>query len=297
MHTLLAAAEEERLILPAMRSRSSVMRPEPDGGTPQFAISDVARLLDISPSTLRMWETVGLVLPARTAGGRRLYSPEQVERLKYVQRLREEKNLNVDAIRQLLGTTEDLRNNGQKDGSANGASVSRQLRRLRQQRGITLAEAAAGTGLSVGFLSSLERGQTNASIATLQKLAVFYKTNVQSFFGRARKPRKLVRPAGRQQLSNEPGVNIELLAIGNHMMEPHLYRLAPGTSSGGAYHHEGEEFIYVISGSCEIWLDELEHYHLQKGDSLYFSSTQAHRWHNSGPETAILLWVNTPPTF
>lgn len=289
-------ARKTRLILPAMRSKASAARPEPNDGTPQFAISDVARLLAISPSTLRMWETIGLILPARTAGGRRLYSPQQVERLKYVQRLREEKNLNVEAIRQLLGTTEELRN-GQTNGSANGASVSRQLRRLRQQRGITLAEAAAATSLSVGFLSSLERGQTNASIATLQKLAVFYKTNVQSFFGRARKPRKLVRLDDRQQLSNEPGVNIELLSIGNHMMEPHLYRLAPGTSSGGAYHHEGEEFIHVISGSCEIWLDELEHYHLQKGDSLYFSSTQAHRWCNSGRETAILLWINTPPTF
>jgi len=262
----------------------------------QFAISDVSSLLDVSPSTLRMWENMGLISPGRTPGGQRVYSPAQVERLKYIQRLRAEQSLNVQAIKQLLGTTEAL-SEGKTNGSNSGIAISRRLRKLRQQRGLTLANAAQGTDLSVSFLSSLERGQVHASIATLQKLSVFYKTNVLSFFGNSKRPRKLVRPGGRQQLSNEPGIHIEHLASGHHLMEPHLYRLAPGTSSGGAYHHEGEEFIYVISGSCEIWLDEVEHYVLKTGDSLYFSSTQAHRWRTPGPEGAVLLWVNTPPTF
>jgi DNA-binding transcriptional MerR regulator/quercetin dioxygenase-like cupin family protein len=261
-----------------------------------FAISEVSNLLHVSPSTLRMWENMGLILPDRTSGGRRVYSPEKVERLKYIQRLRTEKKLNVEAIRQVLGTTETL-DRGRSNAPATSPSISRELRRLRRQRRMTLSEAASGTNLSVSFLSSLERGHVNASVATLQKLAVFYKTNVQSFFGVSKKHHKLVTPRIRRQLSNEPGVNIELLAFGNNAMEPHLYRIAPGATSGGAYHHEGEEFIYIIAGSCEIWLDELEHYLLQKGDCLYFSSTQTHRWHNSGNETAVLLWTNTPPTF
>jgi uncharacterized cupin superfamily protein len=80
-------------------------------------------------------------------------------------------------------------------------------------------------------------------------------------------------------------------------MEPHLFRLAPGATSGGSYHHQGEEFIFVLAGSCEIWLDEAERYHLRKGDSLYFSSSQAHRWRNSGDVETVLFWINTPPTF
>jgi DNA-binding transcriptional MerR regulator/quercetin dioxygenase-like cupin family protein len=261
-----------------------------------FAISDVSTLLSVSPSTLRMWENMGLIAPDRTSGGRRMYSPEKVERLKYIQSLRTEKNLNVEAIREMLGTAAQLDREPAKV-SATGVSISRHLRKLRRQRSMTLSHAANGTHLSVSFLSSLERGKTNASIATLQKLAVFYGTNVQSFFGTSKKPLKLVTPRIRKQLSNEPGINIELLSFGNKVMEPHLYRIAPGTSSGGSYHHEGEEFIYVISGSCEIWLDELEHFALREGDCLYFSSTQTHRWSNSGNETAVLLWTNTPPTF
>jgi uncharacterized cupin superfamily protein len=80
-------------------------------------------------------------------------------------------------------------------------------------------------------------------------------------------------------------------------MEPHLFRLAPGTSSGESYYHDGEEFIYVIRGSCEIWLDEVEYYRLRPGDCLYFSGSQTHRWNNPSAHEAILLWVNTPPTF
>lgn len=279
-----------------MRSKRKRSHVKNTKGQLYFAISDVSKLLDVSPSTLRMWENMGLILPSRTSGGRRVYSPEKVERLKYIQRLRTEKKLNVEAIRQVLGTTETLHRSN-TSAPTSSVSISRQLRQLRRQRGMTLSEAAAGTNVSVSFLSSLERGQVNASVATLQKLAVFYKTNVQSFFGATKKPHKLVTPRIRKQLSTEPGVNIELLAFGDNVMEPHLYSIAPGATSGGAYHHEGEEFIYVISGSCEIWLDEMEHYLVQMGDCLYFSSTQTHRWHNSGNDTAVLLWTNTPPTF
>jgi DNA-binding transcriptional MerR regulator len=234
----------------------------------QFRISEVSSLLNVSASTLRQWENVGLTAPARTQGGYRVYSAQQVEQLKRIQNLRSKNGLNIGAIRQSLGVVV-------KPGTQNG----------------TAREASAG------FLSCLERGQVHASISTLQKLAVFYETTVLTFFGSSSKPGKLVRPAERKKLSNEPGISIELLAHGSTAMEPHLFRLAPGTSSGESYFHEGEEFIYVIRGSCEIWLDEVEYYRLRMGDCLYFSSAQTHRWSNPFAQEALLLWVNTPPTF
>jgi transcriptional regulator with XRE-family HTH domain len=162
---------------------------------------------------------------------------------------------------------------------------------------MTIFQAAEGSGLSNSYLSSLERGQSNASVATLQRLSVLYQTNVLSFFSEAGEPHKLIRLQNRKQISNEPGISIDLLASGSHLMEPHLFRLAPGASSGGAYNHEGEEFIFVLQGSCEICLDQEECYQLKKGDSLYFSSMQQHRWRNTAREETILFWINTPPTF
>ena len=139
---------------------------------------------------------------------------------------------------------------------------------------LTLAEVAGRTGVSVSFFSSLERGYSNASIATLQKLARLYKTSVLSFFAENDNTRRLVRPRERKILQPNPGVQMELLAFGKKVMEPHLFRIATGAGSGGSYSHEGEEFIYVLQGTLEIWLDEVENYTLEAGDSLYFESTQ-----------------------
>jgi quercetin dioxygenase-like cupin family protein len=70
--------------------------------------------------------------------------------------------------------------------------------------------------------------------------------------------------------------------------------IAPGGESEEAYVHPGEEIVVIVSGRLEYWLDEREHYALQAGDALQFSSSVPHRWHNetSGPVT--LLWVNVP---
>jgi DNA-binding transcriptional MerR regulator/quercetin dioxygenase-like cupin family protein len=266
-----------------------------------FRISEVSKMLGVSSSTLRQWENAGLTRPRRTRSGYRTYSLEEVERLKAIHHLRFEKNLNVDAIRHLTGSAKahrllSNRTSPAKNGS-NSMTIGSRLRKLRRERSMTLSMAAKGTDLSVSFLSCLERGQAHASIAALQRLAVFYNTNVLSFFGNTEKNGKLVRPGQRIEISNEPGVHLELLARGSTAMEPHLFRLAPGTSSGGSYHHEGEEFIFVVSGSCDVWLDEVEHYRLRAGDSLYFSSSQTHRWSNPYRQQAVLLWINTPPTF
>jgi DNA-binding transcriptional MerR regulator/quercetin dioxygenase-like cupin family protein len=272
-----------------------------NGHNLSFRISEVSKMLSVSSSTLRQWENAGLTHPRRTKSGYRTYSLEEVERLKGIQHLRFEKNLNVDAIRHLLAGAKDRgqASNGSSRGrnGAGAVPIGSRLRKLRRERSMTLSEAARGTGLSVSFLSCLERGQAHASIAALQRLAVFYDTNVLSFFGGAEQNGKLVRPNQRIELSNEPGVHLELLARGSTAMEPHLFRLAPGTSSGGSYHHDGEEFIFVISGSCDVWLDEVEHYCLRPGDSLYFRSSQTHRWSNPYKQQAVLLWINTPPTF
>jgi quercetin dioxygenase-like cupin family protein len=168
---------------------------------------------------------------------------------------------------------------------------------LRTRRGLSLAEVARATRVSVGFLSALERGQMRSSIATLRRIARFYGTNILSLFEAAGDNPRLVRPKQRKVLETTPGVRMELLAWGNTVMEPHLFRIKPGGGSGESYSHEGEEFLHVLRGNFEIWLDTREHYHLKPGDSLYFESSTPHRWKNPGRTETWLLWINTPPTF
>lgn len=261
-------------------------------------ISDVARLVGISPSVLRSWENLGLVRPDRSSSGYRLYSYEELRLLRRAGFLRRTKGLNPAAIVHLLGkrpVSVPAREPAQRPAPAR--RVGQRLRRLRLGRDASLAEVARACGFSVGFLSSLERGQTSASVATLHKLARFYKINVLDLFNASEANPHLVRPGERKRLEAGPGVQMELLAWGNTVMEPHLFRIAPGAGSGDGYAHEGEEFLYVLRGQMEISLNGNRTVRLRPGDSFYFESSTPHRWSNPGRRETWVVWVNTPPTF
>ena len=255
-------------------------------------ISQVARRIGISSSALRAWEALGLVVPQRTESRYRLYTEADVRLLQRALFLRRARGLNPAAIVHVL------KRQGIVSAPAEIAALPGQrFRRLRTRRGLSLAQVARATGLSVGFLSALERGQMRSSIATLRRVARYYRTNILSLFEPAGENPRLVRPQHRKILETTPGVRMELLAWGNTAMEPHLFRVKPKGGSGESYAHEGEEFLHILRGEFEIWLNTKEHYRLKTGDSLYFESSTPHRWRNPGRTETCLLWINTPPTF
>jgi DNA-binding transcriptional MerR regulator/quercetin dioxygenase-like cupin family protein len=262
-----------------------------DGAQVYLKIGDVARLVGISPSAIRGWEVLGLTRPHRTESRYRLYTQDDVRLLKKARYLRKVRGLNAAAIVQML------KRQGTIKPAANGiSSIGPRLRRLRTQRGRGLAEVATAAGISVGFLSALERSQMSASVGTLRRLARYYRTNILDFFDATESNTRLVRPPKRKVLEAGPGVRMELLAWGNKVMEPHLFRIKPHAGSGESYAHEGEEFLFVLRGELRIALDG-EEYHLKRGDSFYFESSTPHHWKNPGRSETWLLWVNTPPTF
>ncbi len=259
---------------------------------PLLRISEVAKRVGISSSALRAWESLGLVAPHRTQSKYRLYSIEDVRVLQRAIFLRRARGLNPAAIVHVL------KRQGVVSVPAESVlSPGQRFRRLRQKRNLSLVQVARATGVSVGFLSALERGQMRASVATLTRIARFYRTNLLSFFDSSKKNSRLVLQSERRVLETTKGVRMELLAWGNKAMEPHLFRIKPGSGSGEPYTHEGEEFLHIIRGEFEIWLGEDEHYKLNAGDSLYFESSTPHRWRNPGSSESWLLWINTPPTF
>lgn len=259
---------------------------------PYLKIGDVARQVGVSPSVIRAWENMGLTRPQRTESKYRLYTADDVRLLKRARFLRKVRGLNAAAILQLLKREGRVR--PAADGHA--GAIGTHLRKLRAKRRLSLAQVAQAIGISVGFLSALERSQMSGSVGTLRKLARFYKTSILDFFD-AREARSLqVRPEQRKVLDAGPGVRMELLAWGNTVMEPHLFRVAPGSGSGESYTHEGEEFLYVLRGELSISVNESE-YRLKRGDSFYFESATPHRWKNLGRSETWVLWVNTPPTF
>lgn len=254
-------------------------------------IGDVARLVGISPSAIRGWESLGLTRPQRSESRYRLYTSDDVRVLKKARYLRKVRGLNAPAIVEMLKRDGSIR-----PSTTASASLGSRLRKLRTKRGASLAEVATAAGISVGFLSAIERSQMSASVGTLRRLARYYRTNILDFFDPAESNPRLVHPAKRKVLDAGPGVHMELLAWGNTVMEPHLFRIKPQAGSGESYAHEGEEFLFVLRGELKIALAD-EVYHLKHGDSFYFESATPHSWSNPGTRETWLLWVNTPPTF
>src|SRR6185369_11049279 len=259
---------------------------------PYLKIGDVARMVGVSPSVISTWEGLGLARPQRTASKYRLYTSEDVKLLKRARFLRRVRGLNAPAIVHML-KKDGLVQSGAKHKTN---AVGSQLRQLRANRGLSLAQVAKSVNISVGFLSSLERSHMSASVGTLRKLARFYKTNILDFFDPAESKSPLVSPANRKVLEAGPGVRMELLAWGNTVMEPHLFRIAPRAGSGESYSHDGEEFLYVLRGELIISVEDQE-FKLKTGDSFYFESTTRHQWRNPGTKETQVLWINTPPTF
>src|ERR1700684_3961697 len=259
---------------------------------PYLKIGDVARRVGVSPSVIRSWESLGLTRPQRTESKYRMYSADDVKLLKRARFLRKVRGLNAAAIVHLLKREGKVRPTADGNASAIGAH----LRQLRARRRLSLAQVAEAVGISVGFLSALERSQMSGSIGTLRKLARFYKTNILDFFDASGTSRRQVRPAERKVLEAGNGVRMELLAWGNTVMEAHLFRIAPEAGSGDPYTHDGEEFLYVLRGDLEITVED-ELYRLKPGDSFYFESATPHRWRNPGRKETWVLWINTPPTF
>ncbi|PIE31695.1 MerR family transcriptional regulator [candidate division KSB3 bacterium] len=79
-----------------------------DRGRPLFMISVVAEMLDIHPQTLRLYEREGLVVPQRTGGNTRLYSQEDIDKLRRVLRLTRELGVNLAGVEVILSMREKM---------------------------------------------------------------------------------------------------------------------------------------------------------------------------------------------
>jgi len=269
----------------------------------RYKIAEAARMAGVSPSTLRLWESQGLIEPVRTASGQRLYETMHVERLKKISWLRTDKGLNPAAIRESLTTDVDaphsaLAADGKLDGS--DKAIGGRLRHLRRDMGCTLEKVAGKTGITASLLSTFERTSQGLSVKALHDLSDFYGTTMAALTGQGERSTResLVRNGDWTAWPpTSSGVTVQNLTTGRRQMECHRFQLAPGASSEGAYSHDGEEFMHVLAGRIEIILDGDQFFELREGDSFYFESRRPHSWRNTHEGETVLVWINTPPTF
>jgi transcriptional regulator with XRE-family HTH domain len=254
-----------------------------------LSIGEVARAVDVSPGTLRRWEQEDLIRPARTPGGQRVFRQSDVKRVRRVAKLWRD-GLNAVAISREIGPIK-----ADEDAAQSTVHPGPRVRMLRTQRGLTLQELAVRADVSVSFLSALERGRSGVSMERLFRIAEALGTTLPALGSDSiAKASPLVRPHERDSfVSPDGGHLLESLISTPGSLEVSLSTIYPGKGSDGSYRHSGQEFIYVLSGRLDFWLDG-EHFALSPGCSLHFQSSREHHWANSGRQPVRVIWVNAP---
>jgi DNA-binding transcriptional MerR regulator/quercetin dioxygenase-like cupin family protein len=260
-------------------------------------IKEAAAIVGVSTTVLRLWERHGLLAPSRSPSGYRLYTADDVSRAKQARDLIQRDGMSIEAARRNLG--DEITTDGSKH-SIPERRLGERLKALRAARHTSLRELADATGLSASYISSLERSSASPSVASLQKLASGLGTNLLGLIGgeQETESRVVVSAGERTRLQLEiPGVLIENMSATKSVLEPLLFHVEPGAGSDTSYSHRGEEFLYVLQGTFEMTLDETQVFTLVPGDAMTFASHRPHRWWNPGDNLAIVVWINTPPTF
>jgi MerR family transcriptional regulator/heat shock protein HspR len=106
-----------------------------------YFISMAARLLDMHPQTLRKYERLGLVQPTRTIGSMRVYTPEQLDRLRLIKKLVDDEGVNLAGVQRLLEIAESLQRiqplmNGETGGRDARRRLLQELDRMREMVGL-----------------------------------------------------------------------------------------------------------------------------------------------------------------
>ncbi len=172
-------------------------------------------------------------------------------------------------------------------------AIGREVRSFRKQKGITVAELATRTGLSIGMLSKIENGNTSPSLSTLQALANALSVPLTSFFRRFEERREAVHTLAGEGVATEregTRANHQYNLLGHIganasgvIVEPYMITLNDDSDVFPTFQHGGIETIYMLEGQVAYRHGDSVH-HLRPGDTLFFDADAPH-----GPEELIEL--------
>ena len=179
-------------------------------------------------------------------------------------------------------------------------NVGERVKRAREKRGLGLLDISRRTGIDVTLLSEIEEGQSAPPLGTIIKLAKALEMKMGYFIsGDELRPFTIVRRGDRKVVSRYDskrdkhyGYGYESLAPykNDRHMEPFLVTLQPAITEGERSTHDGQEFIFVLTGSMEVRLGDEIHV-LEPGDAIYYDSTVPHLVKCHGQETTRILAV------
>ncbi|WP_127112163.1 helix-turn-helix domain-containing protein [Shimia sediminis] len=192
------------------------------------------------------------------------------------------------------------RENGQHD-HIEPLDLGQRVRDLRKARDWTLEQAAKQAGLARSTLSKIENGQMSPTYDALKKLAVGLEISVPQLFTPPQKEqvngRLAVVPSGQGMLQATTTYEHELLAetLTKKTMLPYRARVRARSMDefDGWVRHDGEEFLYVLTGVIRLYTEFYEPIEMRRGDSAYYDGSMGHNAISVSQEDANILWVTS----
>ncbi|MFH1488552.1 MAG: cupin domain-containing protein [Pseudomonadota bacterium] len=180
------------------------------------------------------------------------------------------------------------------------AKVGERVRKVREDRGLSLQDISRRTDIALDLLTKIEDGNIAPPLGTVIKLAKALEMKMGYFIsGEEDRAYTMVRREDRKKVSRVDsrkgkhyGYEYESLAPHkkDRHMEPFLVTLEPAETEDERSTHDGQEFIFVLHGRMEVRLGEERHV-LEPGDSIYYDSTVPHLVKCHGGETTRILAV------
>lgn len=181
------------------------------------------------------------------------------------------------------------------------------LKAVRESRNMSVAELAERSSCAAALVEALEAGKLVPSLSPLMKLARALGVRLGTFLDDAQAEGPLVVRAGERESvvhfsGNVPSTDkpaLDFFSLGRNKADRHMEPFVidvhpPQYGDRPLSSHEGEEFLYVLSGELEIFYGK-QTINLQPGDSIYLDSVVPHDVHSApGKETKILAVVYAP---
>ena len=170
------------------------------------------------------------------------------------------------------------------------------LRRLRRQRGHTIAAVADAAGLSNSFIALVEKGRSDISLGRLYRLLRFYGVGLGELLPKARREEVIRRGDARHLSLPTEGMHAFLLAPDTRRrMMPMLAIHEPGAQVADVPPFEGECFLYVLEGTLLVEREGKEPVVLGEGDAFYFTRSESLTSSTVGLGAARVIAVLAPP--
>jgi transcriptional regulator with XRE-family HTH domain len=169
-----------------------------------------------------------------------------------------------------------------EDGAEGGIpDVGEILRRLRQQRGMSLRDVADETGLSASFIAAVERGESDIALKRLAKLAQVFNHDVGSLLGYSARQSEPLFVSGRDRytINRGKGVHYEIIRLPGMNFELTVVTFQPKTRLRDVITHEGIDITYVSYGELVLVYNKSE-YTLKPGACSVWSGAYPHTFRN-----------------